>query len=127
MNVFRIKENLKHSNRFYEAYKNIKDMSLYHDIVDKLYIYLSREFRSFNSSYSLEKNFLINLLESQEEWTKEEDIILGTFKDFLVEGLGLFNDTLKDSLLVFDLDIDTPYPSEDFFLNNSSIKACNPC
>ena len=123
MNVFRIKENLKHSNRFYEAYKNIKDMSLYHDMVNKLYIYLSREFRSFNSSYSLEKNFLINLLKSQEEWTKEEDIILGTFKDFLVEGLGLFNDTLKDSLLVFDLDIDTPYPSEDFFLNNSSIKA----
>lgn len=27
---FRIKENLKHSNRFYEAYKNIKDMSLYY-------------------------------------------------------------------------------------------------
>ena len=95
MKVFRIKENLKHSNRFYEAYKNIKDMSLYHDIVDKLYIYLSREFRSFNSSYSLEKNFLINLLESQEEWTKEEDIILGTFKDFLVEGLGLFNASIQ--------------------------------
>lgn len=123
MKIFKIKENLKSNNRLSEAYKNIKDMSLYYDILDRLYTYLSREFRSFNSSYLLEKDFLINLLESQEKWTKEEDTILGTFKDFLVEGLGLFNDTLKGSLIVFDLDMDTPYPSKDFFLNRSATKA----